>query len=243
MARHGGSRAVKPLLLLLVVLCQAALAAGEHEAMLDDIRRSMKEAASYTGRDELRDSTMQALAAVPREAFVAEAQRPMAHLNRPLPIGEGQTISQPFIVALMTDLLEPEPDHIVLEVGTGSGYQAAVLAQLVKHVYSIEIIPTLAERARKTLERLGYRNVTIRTGDGYAGWPEHAPFDGIIVTAAPEEIPAPLLAQLKPGGRLILPVGPEYGFQQLLLVEKDASGDISKHSVLPVAFVPLTGDR
>jgi protein-L-isoaspartate(D-aspartate) O-methyltransferase len=231
-----------PLMLVTAVLCQAQ-PAGEREAMLDEIRRSVKEAASYTGRDTLRESTLTALAAVPREAFVPQEQRPMAHLNRPLPIGEGQTISQPLIVALMTDLLEPEPDHVVLEVGTGSGYQAAVLGQLVKQVYSIEIIPALAERARTALAALDYHNITLRVGDGYAGWPEHAPFDGIIVTAAPEEIPPPLLEQLKPGGRLVMPVGPRHGFQQLLLVEKSASGDVTERSVLPVAFVPLTGEH
>jgi len=215
----------------------------ERAQMLDEIRRSVRESASYTGRDKLNPATLEAVSAVPREEFVPPGQRAMAYENRPLPIGEGQTISQPLIVALMTDLLEPEPDHIILEVGTGSGYQAAVLAQLVKHVYSVEIIPELTARAREALTRLNYTNVTVRTGDGYAGWPEHAPFDGIIVTAAPDEIPPPLLEQLKPGGRLILPVGPISGFQELILVEKDASGKLQQRSVLPVAFVPLTGDH
>ena len=147
------------------------------------------------------------------------------------------------IVALMTELLQPQPGDVILEVGTGSGYQAAVLAELVKHVYSIEIIEELATSAAQTLQRLNYDNVTVRAGDGYAGWPEHAPFDGIIVTAAAEHLPLPLLQQLKPGGKLVIPVGEHDGYQELMLVEVDENGDVSRESVLPVRFVPLTGDR
>lgn len=211
--------------------------------MLEEIRSSVRNAAGYTGRDTLSDATMDAMATVPREAFVPPAQKSSAYLNRALPIGRGQTISQPLIVALMTDFLDLSPGDVVLEVGAGSGYQAAVLSRLVKHVYTVEIIPELAEGASRVLSGLGYENVTVRTGDGYAGWPEHAPFDGIMVTAAPEAIPPPLLEQLKPESKLILPVGPRLGHQELVLVEKGKSGDIHQRPVLPVAFVPLTGDH
>jgi protein-L-isoaspartate(D-aspartate) O-methyltransferase len=174
---------------------------------------------------------------------VPDAYRHLAYRNTPLPIEAGQTISQPLIVALMTDLLEPQPTDVILEVGTGSGYQAAVLAGLTQHVYSIEIVEELATSAAQTLQRLNYNNVTVRAGDGYAGWPEHAPFDGIIVTAAAEHLPPPLLEQLKPGGKLVIPVGEEHGYQELLVVEINAAGEISRESKLPVRFVPLTGDR
>lgn len=217
--------------------------AAEHAAMLEAIRHSVRESADYTGRAVLSDKVMDAMAAVSREEFVLPAYRHLAYQNTPLPIEAGQTISQPLIVALMTDLLDPEPGDIVLEVGTGSGYQAAVLAHLVKHVYSVEIVEELAESAAATLKRLDYDNVTVRAGDGYAGWPEHAPFDGIIVTAAAEEIPPPLLQQLKAGGKLVIPVGEEFGYQELLLIEVNADGEVEKRSVLPVRFVPLTGER
>ena len=211
--------------------------------MLQAIRASVRDSADYTGRSELSDTVMGAMAAVPREEFVLPAYRHLAYRNTPLPIAAGQTISQPLIVALMTELLEPQPTDVILEVGTGSGYQAAVLSGLVQHVYSIEIIEELATSAATTLERLDYDNVTVRAGDGYAGWPEHAPFDGIIVTAAAEHLPPPLLKQLKPGGRLVIPVGEHQGYQELLVVEVDADGEVSRKSVLPVRFVPLTGDR
>jgi len=215
----------------------------ERQAMLEAIRDSVRESADYTGRSSLSDRVMAAMAAVPREEFVLSAYRRRAYDNTPLPIAAGQTISQPLIVALMTDLLDPQPEDVILEVGTGSGYQAAVLSHLVHQVYSVEIIGELADSAAKVLKRLGYDNVSVRAGDGYAGWPEHAPFDGIIVTAAADEIPPPLLAQLKPGGRLVIPVGTEYGYQELLLVEVDESGRPRERSVLPVRFVPLTGDH
>lgn len=214
-----------------------------HADMLEAIRHSVRESADYTGRAKLGARVMDAMAAVPREEFVLPAYRHLAYQNTPLPIEAGQTISQPLIVALMTDLLDPEPGDVVLEVGTGSGYQAAVLAHLVKHVYSVEIVEELADSAAATLKRLDYDNVTVRAGDGYAGWPEHAPFDGIIVTAAAEEIPPPLLQQLKAGGKLVIPVGEEFGYQELLLIEVNANGEVEKRSVLPVRFVPLTGER
>lgn len=211
--------------------------------MLEAIRESVRDSASYTGRSKLSDRVMAAMASVPREEFVLPRYRHRAHDNTPLPIEAGQTISQPLIVALMTDLLDPQPDDVMLEVGTGSGYQAAVLSGLVKHVYSVEIVTELANSAAALLQRLGYDNVSVRAGDGYAGWPAHAPFDGIIVTAAAEEIPPPLLHQLKPGGKLVIPVGEEHGYQELLLVEVGDDGEVRKRSVLPVRFVPLTGER
>jgi protein-L-isoaspartate(D-aspartate) O-methyltransferase len=194
----------------------------QREAMLEAIRVSVRNSAEYTGRSELSPKVMAAMGAVPREEFVLPAYRHQAYRNTPLPIEAGQTISQPLIVALMTDLLDPQPGDIVLEVGTGR---------------------ILAEGAAEVLKQLDYNNVTVRAGDGYAGWPEHAPFDGIIVTAAPEEIPRPLLKQLKPDGKLVIPVGTEHGYQELLLVEVDASGEISRRSMLPVRFVPLIRDR
>ncbi len=211
--------------------------------MLAAIRESVRSSASYTGRHRLSERVMAAMASVPREEFVLPRYRHLAYDNTPLPIEAGQTISQPLIVALMTELLEPQPGDVILEVGTGSGYQAAVLAGLVKQVYGVEIVPELAAGAAEVLARLGYHNVTVRAGDGYAGWPEHAPFDGIIVTAAAGDIPPPLLEQLKPGGKLVIPVGAQHGEQDLLLVELGEDGDIRKRSVLPVRFVPLTGER
>jgi protein-L-isoaspartate(D-aspartate) O-methyltransferase len=233
---------------VLVLLAGVATAAAEEipmqrQAMLDAIRASVHDSAYYTGIEELSAPVMDAMGAVPREEFVPRRHRQLAYQNTPLPIEEGQTISQPLIVALMTELLDPQPGDVMLEVGTGSGYQAAVLSKLVKHVYTVEIIEELADSARDVLDRLGYDNVTVRAGDGYKGWPEHAPFDGIIVTAAAPEIPPPLLKQLRPGGRLVIPVGEVYSHQELLLVEVDEQGDISRESKLPVRFVPLTRDK
>ena len=215
----------------------------EREAMLEAVRDSVRNSADYTGRSELSDKVMDAMGAVAREEFVLPEYRHLAYRNTPLPIEAGQTISQPLIVALMTELLDPQPGDVILEVGTGSGYQAAVLAKLVKHVYSVEIVAELATSAAAVLQRLGYDNVTVRAGDGYAGWPQHAPFDGIVVTAAAEHLPPPLLQQLKPGGKLVIPVGEEHGYQELLVVEVDQTGKITRQSVLPVRFVPLTGER
>jgi protein-L-isoaspartate(D-aspartate) O-methyltransferase len=176
---------------------------------------------------------------VPRHEFVPDSLRSSAYDDRPLPIGYGQTISQPFIVALMTDLLAVTPQSVVLEIGTGSGYQAAVLAQLAERVYTIEIIPELARSAAGRLARLGYRNVRTRTGDGYYGWSAAAPFDGIMVTAAASQIPPPLIRQLKPGGRMVIPLGAPFALQQLVLVEKQPDGGTRTRQLIPVEFVPL----
>ena len=186
---------------------------------------------------------MQTIGNVPRHEYVPEQYRENAYENRPLPIGYGQTISQPYIVALMTDLLAIKPGDRVLEIGTGSGYQAAVLAELASRVYTIEIIEGLAERARKVLLQQGYTNIETRVGDGYYGWKEQAPFDAIIVTAAASHIPPPLVTQLKAGGRMIIPVGSRFMVQQLVLVEKDDAGNVSTRQILPVQFVPLTGEH
>jgi protein-L-isoaspartate(D-aspartate) O-methyltransferase len=179
-----------------------------------------------------------ALRTVPRHEFVPADVSRHAYADSPLPIGLGQTISQPFIVALMTHLLQVQPDHRVLEIGTGSGYQAAVLAQVAREVYSVEIVEELGKRAAQVLARLGCANVTTRIGDGYQGWAEHAPYDGIMVTAAPDHVPPALVAQLKPGGRLVIPVGK--AFQELVVIEKAADGTTTRRSVIPVRFVPLT---
>jgi protein-L-isoaspartate(D-aspartate) O-methyltransferase len=196
-----------------------------------------------TGEASLDDAVLQSLGTVKRHEFVPERELRAAYENRPLPIGHGQTISQPYIVALMTDLIEPGPDDVVLEIGTGSGYQAAILAELVKHVYTIEIIEALAEESTARLKRLGYDNVTTRLSDGYYGWEEHAPFDGIVVTAAASHVPPPLVQQLKPGGRMIIPVGGRFMTQQLLLLEKTENNEVITRQVAAVRFVPLTGEH
>jgi len=195
------------------------------------------------GRDVVDERVLAAMERVPRELFVPDRLQPRAYEDAALPIGEGQTISQPYIVALMTDLLDPKSADTVLEVGTGSGYQAAVLAELVAKVYTIEIVEPLGRRARQVLGELGYRNVEVRVGDGYGGWPAAAPFDAIIVTAAPAAVPQPLIDQLKPGGRMVIPVGGSSEVQQLLVVEKDPDGRTTTRRTLPVRFVPLTRDR
>ncbi|MCB4757064.1 MAG: protein-L-isoaspartate(D-aspartate) O-methyltransferase [Elusimicrobia bacterium] len=182
---------------------------------------------------------LSAMNKVERHRFVHPNMVPDAYIDSPLPIGHGQTISQPYIVAYMTELLDPRPGDVVLEVGTGSGYQAAVLAEIVKHVYTIELIKPLAQDARKRLASLGYKNITVRTGDGYQGWPEKAPFDAIMVTAAADHIPPPLVEQLKPGRRLVIPVGSTPLTQELIIVEKKKDGSTIQRSVLPVRFVPL----
>lgn len=180
-----------------------------------------------------------AMRKVPRHEFVPDAEKRHAYRDMPLPIGEGQTISQPYIVALMTELARPAKSHRVLEVGTGSGYQAAVLAELVEHVFTIEIEPELGKRAAEVLQKLGYDNVTVRTGDGYAGWVEHAPYDIIMITAAPDHIPQPLIEQLRPGGVMVVPVGPIAASQELRVLQKDASGKVISKDVASVRFVPL----
>jgi protein-L-isoaspartate(D-aspartate) O-methyltransferase len=211
------------------------------QRLLADIAEETCQTRFLTGIGELDSRVMAAMGEVPRHAFVPEDLRPRAYDNGPLPIGHGQTISQPFIVALMTDLLRPRAGDAILEVGAGSGYQAAVLAELAKRVYTVEIVPSLAKEAAERLERLGYGNVEVRCGDGYGGWPEHAPFDGILVAAAAPHVPQPLVDQLKPGGRLVIPVGLPYSAQELLLIEKSPDGGLVRRTVLPVAFVPLTG--
>lgn len=183
---------------------------------------------------------LEVMGRLPRHEFVPDAERDYAYADHPLPIGHGQTISQPYIVALMTQMARPKPTHRALDVGTGSGYQAAVLAELCKEVYSIEIVEPLATSARERLKRLGCQNVTVRAGDGYRGWPEKAPFDVIIVAAAPSRVPKPLVEQLAPGGRLVIPVG-DY-FQELLVLEKRPDGSIREESGIPVRFVPMTGE-
>ena len=210
------------------------------QRMLRDIEREVEYTRRLIGRDAFDARVMDAFRQVPRHEFVPADMRDLAYDNGPLPIGEGQTISQPYIVALMTDLLVPQPEDVVLEVGTGSGYQAAILSRLVRQVYSIEIVDTLAGAARERLQRLGYTNVEVRSADGYHGWPEHAPFDAIIITAAVPEIPEPLIEQLRPGGRLVTPVGEPYGGQDLVLLEKTPDGHVHRKVVLGVAFVPLT---
>ncbi len=181
------------------------------------------------------------MAAVPREAFVPDQHRGSAYDNRPLPIGHGQTISQPYIVAIMVELLDPRPEHVMLEIGTGCGYAAAVLAQVVARVETVEVVPSLAQAARERLARLGYLNITVHEGDGYAGWPDEAPYDGVVVTAAAPDIPPALIEQLAPGGRMVIPIGEPYEAQELVVVEKDPLGGTTERTVLPVAFVPLVG--
>jgi protein-L-isoaspartate(D-aspartate) O-methyltransferase len=210
-----------------------------HEELIDQIRRDFADTASWTGRPAPSPRLLAAFAAVDRADFVPPSEADYAYVNAPLPIGHGQTISQPYIVALMTDLLDLAPEDVVLEIGTGSAYQAAVLAQLARQVYSIEVIPALATRAADSLRRLGYTNVEVKSGDGQAGWPEKAPFDAIIVTAAAAQIPPALVQQLKPGGRMVVPVGPPGGEQNLMLLEKTADAQTKQRAVLPVAFVPL----
>ena len=199
--------------------------------------------ASETGDEALSEDVMRSLGTVERHKFVPARQQRFAYENRPLPIGHGQTISQPYIVALMTDLIEPDRDFVVLEIGTGSGYQAAILAKLVTHVYSIEIIEALAEEAGTRLSSLGYSNVTTKLGDGYYGWEEHAPYDAIVVTAAASHVPPPLVRQLKPGGRMIIPIGGLFMTQQLLLLNKTDDDEIITRQIAAVRFVPLTGEH
>jgi protein-L-isoaspartate(D-aspartate) O-methyltransferase len=207
--------------------------------MLAEIEGEVAYTRSLIGKSKLDPRVMAAIGKVSRERFVPPDLKSFAYENGPLPIGHGQTISQPYIVALMTDLLQLEPDHMVLEVGTGSGYQAAVLSQLVKQVFTIERIPALGDASAARLKSLGYSNIQYLTGNGYDGWPEHAPYDAIIVTAAASHIPQALIEQLKSGGRLVIPVGLPYMPQELMLVEKDEQGKIHSRDILGVAFVPL----
>ena len=207
--------------------------------MLDDIEDEVRYTRSLIGKDALDARVMEAMRKVPRDKFVPPDMKSAAFENGPLPIGCGQTISQPYIVALMTDMVAPEAEHRILEIGTGSGYQTAILSQLCHKVYSVEVVEKLGAAAAELFKKLGYHNIETRIGDGYQGWPEHAPYDGIIVTAAATHIPAALVEQLKPGGRMAIPVGLPYSHQELMLVRKDEQGKTLTESVLGVAFVPL----
>jgi protein-L-isoaspartate(D-aspartate) O-methyltransferase len=217
--------------------------AAERERLAGEIAAMARETVRETGRAQLGETVMAAMRKVPRHRFVIPGHEACAYDNDALQIGEGQTISQPYIVALMTDLLDARSGHVVLEVGTGSGYQAAVLAELVGRVYTIEVVEPLGQRAAERFQELGYRNIVARIGDGYAGWPEHAPFDSIVVTAAAAEVPPSLIDQLKPGGRLVIPVGATGEVQQLLVIDKQADGTATRRRMLPVRFVPLTRGR
>ena len=234
---------------MLTMLAYVALMAGawattdytaKRRAMVEEIEKMAALTADETGRAKLDPRALSAMAKVPRHEFVPRKQADVAYKNRPLPIGHGQVISQPFVVALMTDLLQLDETSSVLEVGTGSAYQAAVLSLLAAKVYTIEIVPELGSAAAKVLKRLGYDNVTTKIGDGYQGWNEYAPFDAIIVTAAPDHIPRALIEQLKPNGRLVIPVGALT--QDLMVVRKKADGRTISRTIVPIRFVPLTRD-
>jgi protein-L-isoaspartate(D-aspartate) O-methyltransferase len=219
---------------------QDAQCVHERAAMVETIKAYALTRAGVVGQQGLSARVLEAMGQTKRHLFIPERSCSIAYADRPVPIGLGQTISQPFIVALMTQLAEVAPDHVVLEIGTGSGYQAAILAQLARKVCTIEIVPQLAESATKTLKDLGYDNVSVRLGDGYVGWPECGPFDAIVVTAALGQVPPPLIVQLKVGGRLVMPVGAEYGTQHLTVVEKIAPDKTTTRAVAPVRFVPFT---
>jgi protein-L-isoaspartate(D-aspartate) O-methyltransferase len=232
---------------LAAVWIAAPLAAAEDDftrarrRMMEEVSAMAAVTARETGRPTLDPRVIAAMEKVPRHLYVPADMQRNAYENRPLPIGHGQTISQPYIVALMTDLLRVKPGDVVFELGTGSGYQAAVLAELVNQVYTIEIIPPLAKQADERLVKLGYRNIRVKIADGYYGWEERAPFDAIIVTASAGHIPPSLVKQLKRGGRMVIPVGAPFMVQDLMLVEKQADGSITSRSILPVSFVPVTG--
>jgi protein-L-isoaspartate(D-aspartate) O-methyltransferase len=232
--------------MLLLLLASTALAdeyAQARQHLVEVIEQDVRATSLYLDKEALDPRVMMAMGKVPRHEFVPATQIPQAYTNRPLPIGYGQTISQPYIVALMSDLIKPQADDRVLEIGTGSGYQAAMLAELTGQVYSMEIIEALGKQAAERLSQLGYDNVTTHIGDGYYGWEEHAPFDAIVVTAAASHVPPPLVAQLKPGGRMIIPVGSRFLTQQLVLIEKTSGGELITRQILPVKFVPLTGEH
>jgi len=215
--------------------------AAARQQMVAEIAAMARSTRVETGRGEFSAAVMDAMRKVPRHRFVPDDQAASAYRNHPLPIGRGQTISQPYIVALTTDLVEPRKHQRVLEIGTGSGYQAAILAELVAQVYTIEILEPLGRAAEERLRALGYRNVHCRVGDGHLGWPEAGPYDAIVVTAAAERIPEALVGQLKPGGRMVIPVGPQHRSQDFILLEKDARGVVTRKTVLQVMFVPMVG--
>lgn len=207
--------------------------------MLREIESEVKYTRHFIGKDKLDPHVMRAMRTVPRHEFVPDNQQDLAYMNGPLSIGHGQTISQPYIVALMTDLLNVDENSVVLDIGTGSGYQTAILANIVKQVYTLEVIPELLESAMERFNKLGYRNIKAKLGDGHSGWLEHAPYDGIIVSAAASEIPEALVEQLKPNANLVIPVGTHYGPQELIVVRKGQQGEIIHKDILAVAFVPL----
>jgi protein-L-isoaspartate(D-aspartate) O-methyltransferase len=211
--------------------------------LLDEIESEYRYTSGMTGKAVMDPKVKAAIADTPREKFVPSSLVGSAFDNGPLPIGHGQTISQPYIVAIMTDLLELEADDTVLEIGTGSGYQAAVLSQICKQVYSMEYVAALAAAAKARFEKLGYDNIETRAGNGFDGWPEHAPYDGIMVTAAATHIPGPLIEQLKPGGRMVIPIGRPFSYQELKLVVKGQDGEVEVREILGVAFVPFQGER
>ncbi len=228
---------------LLPSLPQASDFAIARQAMIDEIEADVRRTSEHLQRPSLNPGVLRVMSETPRHRFVPEDERDSAYDNRPLPIGYGQTISQPYIVAIMTDLMDPQPGDRALEIGTGSGYQAAILSRLVRQVYSLEIIEPLGEQARARLQALGYDNVEVKIGDGYFGWEAQAPFDIVIVTAAASHVPPPLVKQLKPGGRMIIPVGSRFMTQQLLLVRKGEDDKLDVRQILPVRFVPLTGEH
>jgi len=233
------------LLAQLVFLSADTVTADDYTAlrqqMVNDIVENAELTSKYFDKKSFDPAVIKAMNTVPRHEFVPDDLRSEAYEDRPLPIGYGQTISQPYIVALMTDLLQPQPEHRVLEIGTGSGYQAAVLSQLVAEVYSIEIIEALGKSTARLLDGQGNENIKTRIADGYEGWPQYAPFDSIIVTAAISHIPPPLVQQLNKGGRMVIPVGTRFQTQYLTLVEKDKQGQVTSKQLLPVYFVPFTG--
>jgi protein-L-isoaspartate(D-aspartate) O-methyltransferase len=232
---------------VLAWLGMSAADAQDHTAqrarLVADIDQMYAETRAETGLAAMAPRVRAAIGKVERHRLIPQDQAHLAYRNHPLPIGHSQTISQPYIVALSTDLLAPEPGHVVLEVGTGSGYQAAVLAEIVKQVYTIEIVEPLGRAAESRLAALGYKNVEVRIGDGYKGWPEKGPFDGIVVTAAAPRVPQALVDQLKPGGRMVIPIGERWEVQQLLLITRRADGTVQQKNVLPVRFVPLVPGR
>ena len=242
---HGVLDRVRATIAALILLASACVGANGRGAVQDApaIERARMVAEQIQARGVRDPRVLAAMKDVPRHRFVPASEEADAYRDHPLAIGYGQTISQPYIVALMTELVRPQAGDRALEVGTGSGYQAAILSRLVSHVYTIEIVELLAREAERRLKALDYTNVTVRVGDGYAGWPEAAPFDVIVVTAAPDHVPAPLIAQLRPGGRLVIPVGSMFDVQELRLIEKDAAGQIHSRIVAPVAFVPLRRGR
>lgn len=227
--------------IFLVLFLQRLLSQQGDQVSEPDYEKKRAALVEHLRRQGIKDeAVLKAMLKVPRHLFVPESHRHLSYEDMALPIGEGQTISQPFVVAFMTQALELKPTDKVLEIGTGSGYQAAILAELAKEVYTIEIIPTLAKRAEETLQKLGYKNIKVKVGDGYFGWKEHAPFDAIIVTCAPEDVPQPLIEQLKDGGRMVIPVGKRY-VQQLYVLRKEG-GKLAKKAVLDVLFVPMLGE-